>query len=179
MGQVWPQVRLFISAFWRFVRITFRAATYGARSVYEFTIPWSFYLTFCLCSSLQRRRQYIFEDRRPKDILDRMRSSALALCIWNSQDFQELSTAALSCAIATDICITFSLMYYLNQINRAGSGLVKNSLRQMLSDNNSHWMHGRLRDVINRLIFYAINVGMITSYPLLDSTGGSATYNCL
>ena len=133
----------------------------------------------CLCSSLQRRRQYIFEDRRPKDILDRMRSSALALCIWNSQDFQEFSTAALSCAIATDICITFSLMYYLNQINRAGSGLVKNSLRQMLSDNNSHWMHGRLRDVINRLIFYAINVGMITRYPLLDSTGGSATYNCL
>lgn len=54
----------------------------------------------------------------------------------------EFSTAALSCAIATDICITFSLMYYLNQINRAGSGL---------------------RDVINRLIFYAINVGMITS----------------
>ncbi|ETW79554.1 hypothetical protein HETIRDRAFT_477123 [Heterobasidion irregulare TC 32-1] len=70
----------------------------------------------------------------------------------------EFSTAALSCAIATDICITFSLMYYLSQINRAGSGL---------------------RDVINRLIFYAINVGMITRYPLLDSTRGSATYNRL
>ncbi|ETW79542.1 hypothetical protein HETIRDRAFT_428047 [Heterobasidion irregulare TC 32-1] len=57
----------------------------------------------------------------------------------SSQDF---STAALASAIVTDICIAFSLIYYLNQINHELSGL---------------------RAQANHLIFYAINIGVITS----------------
>ncbi|KAF9069354.1 hypothetical protein BDP27DRAFT_1325740 [Rhodocollybia butyracea] len=69
--------------------------------------------------------------------------------ILGSDKLGDLGTAALSTAIAADISITCSLLFYMNRF------------RSTVSEED--YANRRTLPMINRLMFYLINVGAVTS----------------